>query len=486
MSRRIALFIGNSSYEDPRLTQLKTPAADVRELAATFRDPEIGGFDEVRELVDGSDAGVRRAIADLFARRHPEDLLLLYFSGHGVKDDRGRLYLAVRDTESHQLSATAVASSFITDQMDECRSKRQILILDCCNSGAFARGTKGGSTAMTADTFAGNGYGRVVLTASDATQYAFEGDRVIEQAELSLFTHYLLEGLRSGIPIAEEVITLDALYDHVYGRIVTSTPSQTPRKWVYSQMGALVLARNRGRILGADVSPSTEVRQEIQSPRVATPLAGADSRAAPRPPFPAPLAWFAELPPHGGWILASATAMTMAGVVNGALLGPALLAPGRNQALAPLTSGIIEGAVLAAALFLFFRTRDRKVDPRIWFGALIAASVIRMHIPILGWPYQVGAAGILVKGGLDGFLYGTAQVWALGLRGTSRVTWMAASIAAWIAVIFLFVKLLGLFSANVLVNDPFLPSLLTGALSGAVLGAITGFALPVLMRGEEG
>ncbi|MBM4186592.1 MAG: caspase family protein, partial [Gemmatimonadetes bacterium] len=256
---RLALFVGNSHYDDPKLAQLKTPAADVRSLAAAFRDPNIGGFDEVIELIDESEAAIRRRISTFFDRRQSNDLLLCYFSGHGVRDDRGRLYLAARDTSLDQLKATGIPSSYLVEHMDECRSRRQILILDCCNSGAFAHGTKGSPTVMTRDTFEGNGFGRVVLTASDATQYAFEGDRIIEQAELSLFTHYLLEGLSTGAaaPGGDEHITLDQWYDYAYGRVLGQTRTQTPRKWVYNQEGALIIAKNpRPRPPGADLPQS--------------------------------------------------------------------------------------------------------------------------------------------------------------------------------------------------------------------------------------
>jgi hypothetical protein len=267
MPKRLALFIGNSTYDDPTLTRLKTPAADVRALASAFRDPAIGEFDEVEELIDQNEVTVRRAIASFFGRRHPEDMLVLYFSGHGVKDDLGRLYLAVRDTSYTQLSATGIASTFVVERMDECRSKRQILILDCCNAGAFARGSKGDPTTLTADTFAGNGFGRVVLTASDSAQYALEGDQVIERAQLSLFTHYLLEGMTTGAASNEDVITLDALYDYAYGRIVSSTPGQTPRKWVYNQQGLLQIARNPRRTGALPAALPHELRTRIQDPR---------------------------------------------------------------------------------------------------------------------------------------------------------------------------------------------------------------------------
>lgn len=243
---KYALIIGNNKYNDPKLAQLKTPAADSQALAKILGDQTIGSFDQVTPLVNQTDSRVRRAISAFLANKKPDDLVLLYFSGHGVLDDRGRLYLALKDTQLDILKATSIPSAFLTDEMDSCRSKRQILILDCCHSGAFERGTKGEQKAITETTFEGSGFGRVVLTASDSTQYAFEGDQVIKQTELSLFTHFLLDGLKTGEADVNNdgQVSLDEWYDYTYTRVISETPRQVPHKWSYNQRGDLVIARN--------------------------------------------------------------------------------------------------------------------------------------------------------------------------------------------------------------------------------------------------
>ena len=269
MTRRLALVIGNSEYQDAQLARLVTPAADAGDLAAVLRAAEIGGFDEVVALVNSSAPAVRRAIARLFADKKPDDLLLLYFSGHGVRDDRGLLYLAVQDTEHDLLNATAIPAAFITEEMDRSRSRRQVLILDCCHSGAFAHGAKGtpGLSVGTGAAFEGTGYGRVILTATDSTQYAWEGDQLIGSAENSVFTQCLLEGLHSGRADldGDGNITLDELYDFVYEQVVSRTPKQTPRKFAYNQQGDVVVARNpKPAITPAELPP--ELRQALESP----------------------------------------------------------------------------------------------------------------------------------------------------------------------------------------------------------------------------
>ncbi len=271
MSRKLALIIGNSEYEDTRLARLKAPEADVDSLCELLRTPEIGGFDEVTPVVNQPEATIRRMIARLFQDKNKDDLLLLYFSGHGVLDDEGRLYLAVKDSECQSLTATAIPAAFITDEMDRSRSNRQVLVLDCCHSGAFGRGSKGerapGARVGTATAFKGSGFGHVVLTATDSTQYAWEGDELIGQPENSIFTNYFIQGLKTGEADtnADGDITLDELYDYIFEQVRKEERRQTPGKWTYRQQGEIVIARNPHAAVKPAELPS-ELLEAIENP----------------------------------------------------------------------------------------------------------------------------------------------------------------------------------------------------------------------------
>lgn len=270
MARRFALIVGNSSYEDAALSKLVAPDVDVRALAAVLRDQDIGEFDDVIELLNQPASLVRREVARFFIDRKRNDLLVLYFSGHGVRDDHGHLYLALKDTERGLLTGTALEASFITEQMDRCHSKRLVLMLDCCHSGAFDHGTKGviGASVGTAAAFEGNGFGRVVLTATDSTQYAWEGDSIIGGAENSLFTHFLIQGLKTGDADRNQdgVITIDELYGYVYEKVITETPKQTPGRSNYKQQGDIVIAQNRRPVVPPVVIPGPPIDSGQQDP----------------------------------------------------------------------------------------------------------------------------------------------------------------------------------------------------------------------------
>ena len=55
----------------------------------------------------------------------------MHFSGHGIKDENGELYLAAKDTEvGDMLSATGISAAWLNDQIGRCRSKRVVVLLD--------------------------------------------------------------------------------------------------------------------------------------------------------------------------------------------------------------------------------------------------------------------------------------------------------------------------------------------------------------------
>jgi TonB family protein len=246
--KKSALILANWQYEDPLLRALVSPSKDAEALAGVLGDAGIGGFD-VQMLTNEPSYRVCEETEAFFGDRNRDDLLLFYFSGHGVTDDDGQLYYAARNTLHKRLRSTAVSASWVNDVMNQCRSRRQVMLLDCCHSGAFAR-TKSGGTANTGKYFLGSspeeGRGKFILTACDAFQYSFEGDKVDGVGANSVFTGALIEGLRTGQADldGDGLITLDELYDYVFRCVRERTPQQTPRKWASDVEGAVVIAAN--------------------------------------------------------------------------------------------------------------------------------------------------------------------------------------------------------------------------------------------------
>jgi HEAT repeat protein len=260
-NKRHALIIASSVYHDVDFGKLNAPDQDAEHLGRILHDESIGGF-SVKTLVNEPSNRVMEEIESFFVDRDRDALLLLYFSGHGIKDQDGKLYLATTNTRRAILRSTAVSSNFITDVMNSSLSRQQILLLDCCYSGAFVRGmvTKGDSRIGTQEYFAGTG--RVVLTASDAIQYSFEGDEIKGQGVRSIFTDQLIYGLETGDADldGDGLVSLDELYEYLHERVVKQKPQQHPRKWTFGIDGKLFIARNvRLSQLALDIAtPSPE------------------------------------------------------------------------------------------------------------------------------------------------------------------------------------------------------------------------------------
>jgi hypothetical protein len=248
MPNKYALIIGNTEYTDSGLAKLNAPGKDAEDFARVLKSPDIAAFNEVITFINESVFTLNEAIEDFFSGKKPDDLLVFYFSGHGVRDESGSLFLAVKNTNRSRLRSTAIKADFVRELMDQSRSRRQVIILDCCNSGAFARGIKAemGGPMGFAEAFEGKGYGHVVLTATDSTQFAWEGDRIIgDETVNSLFTHFLVKGLEGEADEdGDGRITVDELYDYAYEQIVNRTPKQTPGKWSYKQQGEIVLRQS--------------------------------------------------------------------------------------------------------------------------------------------------------------------------------------------------------------------------------------------------
>jgi hypothetical protein len=243
---RAALIVASDSYQDPGLRRLRAPAADVEALARVLGAPEIGGF-TVQSVLNEPRHVVEEAIDALFADSQRGDMCLLYFSCHGVKDPAGRLYFATGNTKLSRLSSTAISASWVNEQMDRSRSSGVVLLLDCCYSGAFARGLmpRAGEEIDVLERL--GGWGRVVITASTALEYAFEGEELsMASAAPSLFTGAVVHGLESGEADndGDGKVSVDELYDYVYQRVRATTPNQTPTKSVHNLRGDLYLARS--------------------------------------------------------------------------------------------------------------------------------------------------------------------------------------------------------------------------------------------------
>jgi ABC-type phosphate transport system substrate-binding protein len=241
---KIALLIGVSEYE-PGLNLLPAATKDVEAMRQVLENPEIGGFDEVKVLVNPLRQEMEEAIEILFDNRQKNDLLLLFFSGHGIKDEEGRLYFAARNTRKNDkgvlLRATTVPATSVHEVMRNSRSKHEVVILDCCFSGAFGKelSAKGDGFVDIKNQLGGEG--RAVLTSSSSTQYSFE----LQGADTSTYTRYIVEGLKTGAADRDEdgSISVDELHEYAKSKVQEATPGMKPEIYAVKEGYKIQLAK---------------------------------------------------------------------------------------------------------------------------------------------------------------------------------------------------------------------------------------------------
>jgi uncharacterized caspase-like protein len=241
---KVAMLIGVGNYESV-LNLLPGALKDVEAIQRVLQHPDMGNFSEIKTLLDPDPFTMQEAIETLFADRTRDDLVLLFFSGHGIKDDSGKLYFATRITRKNAkgelFKATAVPASFVHDIMSNSRSKRQVVILDCCFSGAFAEGLSVKDDGSVDIKNQLGSEGRVVLTSSTSTQYSFE-----HQGEnLSIYTRYLVEGIETGAADMDndEAISVDELHEYARKKVQEAAPAMKPEIYAVKEGYKIRLAR---------------------------------------------------------------------------------------------------------------------------------------------------------------------------------------------------------------------------------------------------
>jgi hypothetical protein len=228
---KVALLIGVSEYE-PGLSPLPAAVKDIEAMQRVLQNPEMGGFAEsdIVLLRNPKRQEMEELIETLFANRHKDDLVLLFFSGHGIKDDAGKLYLGTSKTrktpQGDLVRSSAVSANFVHENMSRSRSRRQVVILDSCFSGAFAEGLSAKDDGTVDIRTQLGGEGRAVLTSSSSTQYSFEQ----EGEELSLYTRFLIEGIKTGAADqdGDDVVSIDELHEYANRKVREIKPELKP------------------------------------------------------------------------------------------------------------------------------------------------------------------------------------------------------------------------------------------------------------------
>ncbi len=241
--RRFGVLIASSLFSDePLLEDLRCPENDVGGFNEMLTSKDHGQFTETLILKNKPHHEVLRNINRILRQASKDDLVLIYFSGHGKLNPAGRLHLATVDTVFNELEATSIPVEIIRSYIDISASRKVVLILDCCFAGAAGDAfTKTRSDVGDQLQLMAGGRGTYIMTASTGIQVAQEK----ESDKYGVFTKHIIEGIRHGAADlnSDGRITMSELYEYVHDKVLDEG-FQEPMKWDLSVRGELTIARS--------------------------------------------------------------------------------------------------------------------------------------------------------------------------------------------------------------------------------------------------
>ncbi len=210
------LFIGIDRYASPGIAWLGCARRDAVALHGLFTD-SMGGETVLLTDERATLAAIQEEFRNLEAAA-PDDVVVIAFSGHGSETHE----IVTHDTDPYDIDRTSIPLTALGEWCSRIPCRRLLVILDCCFSGGMgAKALHVDARARSLDSVDAelnriSGEGRVVLTASGATQKAWESPR----SGHGFLTLYLIEALQGPAEIrAGDRIGLLRLLDYVSRRV---------------------------------------------------------------------------------------------------------------------------------------------------------------------------------------------------------------------------------------------------------------------------
>ncbi|MFJ9448456.1 pYEATS domain-containing protein [Kitasatospora sp. NPDC101235] len=234
------MLVGAATYDDPRLTNVPAVANNLADLREVLLDPRLGGFDPAFCWTAPPTAGIAK-VGDLLgqAAAEAEELLLFYYSGHGLLEPRRReLYLSLSATRPDRPQFTALPFEAVRNVFLDSRAAVRAVILDSCFSGRAI----GATLAEDADTILGQlqAAGTYTLASAPGSRTAL----VLPGERHTAFTERLLRLMHTGTTQAGAMLSLGDIYRHLQAQL-QAEGLPAPQQCGTETADLLGLVRNR-------------------------------------------------------------------------------------------------------------------------------------------------------------------------------------------------------------------------------------------------
>ncbi|HNO24344.1 MAG TPA: caspase family protein [Leptospiraceae bacterium] len=225
--KRYAVIIGINKYEDIQITSLEKARNDAKVIADTLK--KDGEFEEVFLMTDDIDKSdserryptkinIEEKIESVLRNAQPEDLIVFFFSGHGISDADNNSYLIAADTiSSNELHSSGKEKRYATavnvsEQITKFKAKgikKLLLMIDACREKMNT--TKSVSREELLKEYTDS---EILATfyATGSGYYSYEDD----ESEYGVFSRYVVQGMEGKADSnADGVVTFTELKAYV-------------------------------------------------------------------------------------------------------------------------------------------------------------------------------------------------------------------------------------------------------------------------------
>jgi hypothetical protein len=233
-----ALVVGIANYQNIKSLP-PTVLQDAADIAALLADPVQGAYPpgQVTLLSDAAatKAAIMTALHDLAGKSDQESIVTIYLSSHGGRIDEGPhagAYILPVDVvyTAEGLPQTGISGDEFNQALQRIPARKIAVFFDCCHAGGIGQPKDAEAPPLTAglpdslyDTLRA-GSGRFILASSrmDELSWVHPGDAN------SLFTKFLLEGMRGGIASEDGIVRVFNLFEYLQPRVTGAQANQHP------------------------------------------------------------------------------------------------------------------------------------------------------------------------------------------------------------------------------------------------------------------
>ncbi len=240
-----AVLIGVGEYFNSAIPPLPATNYDARALEEIFRNSNRCGYlDNHVHRLTGPAATRHSILASMDwlaekARLDTDATIILYFSGHGWKDEEpgsSRYCLLPYDSDLDRLETTTICNVLFKEKLKEIDTKRVLVIIDACHAGGIAKAKalslvpKSLSKSPSASYLQqlANGSGKVIISSSRENELSY----VRSDHSRSIFTECLVEAL-SGKAFCNDsgIIGVLDVYNYLHSHVPAAVEEELFRHY---------------------------------------------------------------------------------------------------------------------------------------------------------------------------------------------------------------------------------------------------------------